>query len=664
MALELNLDVNDSFLWAQGSSLSADSGLVVVGSPNGIRFYEELDDGRFVLIGERDVAIGVRDLVLRNSIVYYVDGLGVVAAIDIADPSDPDDLGAFGPPEPVLALTTSGDWLISAGSGKAVSFSLADPRHPTMAGAWQYTGTITDVTAKDSLILLLQGTDGIIAGIRRSDGALTGAGRYQIPEPAPGFPINEAATDGRYAWVPHGADGVLVIDFADPFHPVSASQIVTFGRVEHVSLSGDRLLVVDGMKGLISYRLFVPEVPFWQHKSSGLRSIKTLWSETRDRFYAIEGTDLFAIDVGPTGKVSPAGRIAQPGGFQRIVRHGDLALLPDYGGLWRTNGRLVDSDSAFHRAISGRPVYDAILSGNRLFTAEGRLGVTIYNIDDFGSLSAIRVIPSQSSSSTGVRVTHDTLIVIENGEGFQIYDITNVFNPDFLGRLRRSRQFPAAAFPSNRYFYLSEEGGPVNIYDLRFSVKPSKVGTLPGVSSVQQMTIDGKRLYTADPSGGVAVFDIANPAAPFMLYQFPSPPTATAFYRSGRTLYTGDATGRIMAVDIADPASTPVIATAQVIGSVKSVAKFGERLWVTTDAAVYAVDVVPRLLPGDFDADGDDDVLDLTALIDYLFAGGTPPFRPNAADVSGDGSANLIDVVRLISYIFAGGPPIEQGTIE
>lgn len=662
-ALELALDVHDSFVWAEGNSLSAESGLVAVGSPNGLRFYRELANGTFALAGEFEVPSGVHDLILRNSIVYYVEDFGVAAAVDITDPSHPDALGEFGPPEPVIALTMSGNWLITTGSGKTVTYSLADPRHPSMAGEWLCIGATVDVTATDSLLLLMQGTDGIVAGVRRHDGTLTGAGLFHLPDPAPGFPINEAATNGRYAWVPHGTDGVLVIDFADPFHPASASQIVTFGRVEHVSLAGDRLLVADAVIGLISYRLLIPEVPFWQYELSGLRAIKTLWPGASNRFYATEGTDMFAIDVNVLGALSVAGHIGQPGGYGRIVRFGDLALISDDGGLWQIDGRTADADSVFHRIISGRPVYDAVICNNRLFTADGPLGATINDINPNGTLSPIRTVPPQHLSSTGVSVAHDTMIVIENGEGFQIFDVTNILNPTFLGRARLSRQFPAAAFPSSRYFFLSEQGGPVGIYDLRFPAKPSKAGNLPGVSSVQQMTIEGKRLYAADPAG-VAVFDISNPAVPSMLCRFPAPISANAFYRSGRTLYTGDATGHISAVDIADPASTPVIAVADVIGKIKSIAKFGERLWVTTDAAVYAVDVVPPLLPGDFDSDGDTGVLDMAALIDYLFAGGTPPFRPNVTDLNADGDQNLVDLVRLISYIFKGGPPIEPGIIE
>ena len=662
-AVELELELFDSFLWAQGSCLSDDSGLVAVGSPNGIRFFEEQADGQFALVGEHVVPGGVRDLIVREDNCYFATSLGELAVVGITDPANPEDFGAFGTGDPAEALTLCSGWLIAAGPGNIRSFNLALPHHPTIAGELLVSGNIADVVGEDSLILVPQGSEGIRAVILHSDGALTSAGLYHIADPAPGFPVAEAATNGRYAWIPLGADGVLVVDFSDPFHPASASRIVTFGRAEHVSLAGDRLLVADAVFGLISYRLLIPEVPFWQHELIDLRAIKKLWPSTNHRFYGTEGTDLFAIDVSLLGRVSVGGRISQPGGLARVARYKDFGYIPDRGGVYCLNGRLADSEDSLRRIIGGRPVFDAIQHRSLLITAEGKFGVRISDIDPAGSIHPRSVIPPQFFA-TGVCALRDTLITIENGEGFQIYDITRASTPNFLGRSRRSRQFPAGAFPNNRYFYLSEEGGRVEIYDLRFPVKPVRIGSLTDAASVQQLTVDGNSLYAADPAKGVLVYNISNPSSPSLRHQFPDPPSATAFRRSGRTLYTGDASGCIMAIDIGNPEATSVIATTYVTGRVAGIAKFAERLWITTDAALYAVDVVPPLIPGDVESDGDVDALDLVRLIDYIFAAGPPPYRPNAADVSADGFANLVDVVRLISFLYSGGPSLQHGMIE
>jgi len=65
------------------------------------------------------------------------------------------------------------------------------------------------------------------------------------------------------------------------------------------------------------------------------------------------------------------------------------------------------------------------------------------------------------------------------------------------------------------------------------------------------------------------------------------------------------------------------------------------------------------------DASGDQtvNILDITYLINYLYKGGPPPDRMEAADADGNGVVNLLDITYLISYLYKGGPaPIcEQG---
>jgi hypothetical protein len=57
---------------------------------------------------------------------------------------------------------------------------------------------------------------------------------------------------------------------------------------------------------------------------------------------------------------------------------------------------------------------------------------------------------------------------------------------------------------------------------------------------------------------------------------------------------------------------------------------------------------------GDVNGDGQVNVADIFALVNYLFAGGA--FPPGLANVDGNGSVDVADVFYLINYLFAGGP--------
>ena len=104
----LSLHDSASALWAGANSLSSAGALIVTGHPNGIRVHRNTTGSQIVLAGQLEVAGGIRDLVIVDSLVYGLDGLGRPFIANISDPAHPVALGAFGPPHPWTALAMSG----------------------------------------------------------------------------------------------------------------------------------------------------------------------------------------------------------------------------------------------------------------------------------------------------------------------------------------------------------------------------------------------------------------------------------------------------------------------------------------------------------------------------------------------------------------------------
>lgn len=59
---------------------------------------------------------------------------------------------------------------------------------------------------------------------------------------------------------------------------------------------------------------------------------------------------------------------------------------------------------------------------------------------------------------------------------------------------------------------------------------------------------------------------------------------------------------------------------------------------------------------GDVNNSASVNILDVTALISYLYKGGTAPDPEASGDVNNSGSLNILDVTYLISYLYKGGP--------
>jgi hypothetical protein len=87
-----------------------------------------------------------------------------------------------------------------------------------------------------------------------------------------------------------------------------------------------------------------------------------------------------------------------------------------------------------------------------------------------------------------------------------------------------------------------------------------------------------------------------------------------------------------------------------------------DTVWVYTDVDTifYEGDGVPDLIPfivcGDVDLDGFVGLLDITALISYLYYDGPEPPGLFLADVDNSGTVNLLDIVYLIQYLYYNGP--------
>ena len=75
---------------------------------------------------------------------------------------------------------------------------------------------------------------------------------------------------------------------------------------------------------------------------------------------------------------------------------------------------------------------------------------------------------------------------------------------------------------------------------------------------------------------------------------------------------------------------------------------------VTAYADVAGEVTAPTVLIGDVNCDGNVNISDVTALINYLLSGDASPFDRLAADVNTDGNVNISDVTALINLLLRG----------
>ncbi|SYZ72152.1 exported hypothetical protein [Candidatus Zixiibacteriota bacterium] len=62
------------------------------------------------------------------------------------------------------------------------------------------------------------------------------------------------------------------------------------------------------------------------------------------------------------------------------------------------------------------------------------------------------------------------------------------------------------------------------------------------------------------------------------------------------------------------------------------------------------------VMPGDVNNNGVINILDVSALINFLYKSGPTPPCPAQADVNGNGATNILDVSALINFLYKSGP--------
>ncbi|MEW5874869.1 MAG: dockerin type I domain-containing protein [Candidatus Zixiibacteriota bacterium] len=659
---QIDLSTTGSFLWSANTAIESDSTHVLVGSADGLRVYRREGPAEFTLQAQIEIDGGVRDIAIADSVAFLADGHGDLLALahrsSVSQTIPLELVTGTG----VRFVETVNRRLIVVGDSVAQSFDISFPWNPFLSSTIGFTGPPVGLSGADSVVLIPCGSLGLVVLTIDDAGILHHAADFRPSASGSPVPITEAATNGRHAWVPNAAPGVLTINLTDPTSPFVQGRILTFGNARHVALDGDRLLIADAVVGLASCKVTATGASLWQSENSGLRDIKLIASQSPSRFYSTNGGTIVVLDIDFLGDVSPSGEFGFSGGYNSIAHHGPWVFIPDNRGFWRVHADSVESDTSFLR-FGNKKIHHALVCENDLFTASGADGVRIYRVFGEGTPVLLGTMPARDPA-TGIVVDRDTAIVLEGGAGYRLFDISVRSQPRLIGQDRKSTAFPTGVLPSTRYMYLAEGAGLLTVYDLEFPIKPERVRVVPLASQVRQLQVKNHRLYVADRAAGYLTFDIKNESNPILISDPVVPASLTAFRQSGRVLYTGDTGGRVTAFDMTDPAHPEPIDSVELDAEILAIDKYRERLLIVTPSAFHMLEAGPPLVAGDFDASGETDAGDLVALVDFLLRYGPSPWRPNSADVNADGRYNLQDVVVMVDFLYGNGEPLQTGAVE
>jgi hypothetical protein len=520
-------------------------------------------------VGDLSFGYPVRDVAVSGNYAYLVTNTyGDLHVVDVSDPADPVAVGRGEVPGWLggESVAVRGDYayvLAQSGSDGLVTFDISSPITPTMVtqtvgitGRWLRAGSdhlyvlrydrldVFDVTTADSPEQV--GTFG-----------LNGASNLAVAEP--------------YVYVTAGTatdPGLVAVDVSTPSIPQEAdSWIYTYGSGSTfgVAVAGNYAYVGYNDSGGFYSAIFILGV-----------SDPTDLTYT-DKYQPIGGFYNFLIDGntlyvagGPSGDLMSIG-IANPasptlvGTLRQLGQANKVRLIGDRA--------YVVGPSDYHGADSS---------------------IWVYDVSDPLAPSVLLVEDPYPLSTYDIEVAGDYVYLTGYGYGLSILDAADLgprgsYVPDGVAYYCTD-----AALRGDLAYVIAPGVGAltdnVDVIDVSDPDHPGRIRSVPtSGDDLQQIVVDGNRLYATDYDEGFLVFSVASPQELTLVTSY-TVPGLTTLCAAGNTVYAGTQDG-LTVLDVSDLGDIQPIGTLfDTLNAVKSIDFVDDIVYLAGFYDAYALD--------------------------------------------------------------------------
>jgi hypothetical protein len=529
---------------------------------------------------------------VQGNYAYVGVGLQLVV-LDVTNPVTPSEVGATAPfpyfVEDIAASGTMG-YVAAGGAGLRV-VDISDPANPIELGAWDSPGYAEGVAVAGDSAYLADGPYGLWT--------------IDVADPTNPKPVGslydmnyafEAVVSGNYAYIAAAGAGLLVADVSDPAHPVEVGALDTPGYAQGIAVAGEIAYIADAWEGLQIADVSDPANP------SSVSALKTLgWAFG----VTISGTQAYVADAfGGLGviDVSDINHPQELGGYDlwrghagSVAINGNIAYVAD-----RTWGlRVADISDPAHPtevgAYSPMGFADAVVvAGNLAYVAAGGYGLRIIDLTDIGHprevgaaalpdpadtyATAVAVMDGYAYVGVGgwlyladvsdparpiwtekvsVQEVRDmtvagTVAYVADASGLQLVSLSDPAHPVLLGRipLPGAKGNTVGVAVSGTLAYVASEGEGFSVVDVSNPNKPTLVGSAP-IFAVD-VDVAGGWAYIVDRAG-LSVVDISDPVEPRKVSFLETEGDAGRVTVSGTTAYVSDGGRGLVVIDVSDP---------------------------------------------------------------------------------------------------------------
>lgn len=262
-----------------------------------------------------------------------------------------------------------------------IAYRVSETGQPEPVGKVGLPGSVRRLAIQDDRAYLAVGAQGLFVIDIANPEEMTILARYDPPGP-----VEHVLLRGATAYLAEDRDGLSILDLSEPTRPRRLSSVSTRGQLRALALHGDRLALAEGTGAVRLFDVSRPARPrklFELREADGARDVALRGGVL---FVAAGRAGLLVFE--PEASSSPIGRLAASSSATAVSLQGDLALVANGG--WGL--QIVDIADPTNPQQVGSLRLPGHPSVRRAFAD----GVRVYIAADVGGL-AVAEIPNPRS---------------------------------------------------------------------------------------------------------------------------------------------------------------------------------------------------------------------------------------------------------------------------
>ncbi|RLT95969.1 LVIVD repeat-containing protein [Ketobacter sp.] len=448
----------------------------------------------------------------------------------------------------------------------------------------------------------------------------------------------DIALYGDYAFV-SARDRLHIVDITVPQAPRILNTL-KLTDVHSISITGQNLIVSDGVNGVLIYSIINPDNPFIfrsypasleahkavldgnilyalfinteipspESKPDKLLVVDISQSDSNDIYFGdIDGRHLTLLPehlyvTSPRGITvfdrSRPDTLVQVGHLEldfaitnAVLGDDEIYLLQHGGDIQVVDIKQLANPSLLTRISTPTLTYSAAIKEQRLFVAAGPSGLLSMELDKLADPIS-RPIISENRFVRSTWANNDRLFSHELDYGIEVLDISRPSTPKHSAKYEDPERHISGITPHNGIAYLTLYGNGVQALDFSDPTAPTLLAEYDVGAQAYSILIDGNVAYIDFEDQGLHVVDISDPAQMMTIGRMESIGQILRSTKIGDYLYSALGPGGLAIIDVNNPTDPQLIAVTDDLGQVLSVARLGDFAYVATrDSGIHVLDV-------------------------------------------------------------------------